>query len=308
MNISGILGYLASFGIVAGSYAIASLGLNIQFGYTGLYNFGIAAFFATGAYVESLITGGASAEHLGGFGLPVIVGVFVAMIISAFLAYVVGIPALRLKGEFLGISTLGIAETIRLIIKNEKWLAGGVWGLGDIPRPLDNFVPADFYNWFYLGLVLAVVVIIYFLSQKIVSGPWGRVLKAIREDESVAAAMGKNVYKFKMQSLILGSVIMAVGGAFYAHYIGYLSPQSFRPLMGTFIIWAMLMAGGKGNNKGAILGAFAVWGVWTFTEFLIVLLPSAIASRSGYINVILIAILFQILIRIRPQGILSEGD
>ncbi len=307
MNISGFLGYFASFAIVAGTYSIASLGLNLQFGYTGLYNFGIAAFFATGAYVEALITGGASMEHIGGFGLPVIVGVFGAMIISAILAYLVGIPALRLRGEFLGISSLGIAETVRLIITNEKWLAGGVWGLGDIPRPLGNLVAPKLYNWIYLGLVLVVVVIIYYLSQKVVSAPWGRVLKAIREDESVAAAMGKNVYKFKMQSLILGSMIMAVGGAFYAHYIGYLSPESFRPLMGTFIIWAMLMAGGKGNNKGAILGAFVVWGVWTFTEFLIDFFPAALASRSGYINVVLIAILFQILIRIRPEGILTEG-
>ena len=306
MNISGILGYLASFAIVAGTYAIASLGLNIQYGYTGLYNFGIAAFFATGAYVEAIITGGANVEHLGGFGLPVIVGVLAAMVISAILAYLIGIPTLRLKGEFLGISSLGIAETVRLILTNEKWLAGGVWGFGDIPRPLGNLVAPKMYNWVYLGLVLAVVVIIYLLVQKIVNAPWGRALKAIREDEGVAAAMGKNVYKYKMQSLILGSVIMAVGGAFYAHYIGYLSPETFRPLMGTFIIWAMLMAGGKGNNKGAILGAFTVWGVWTFTEFLVDLLPSALASRSGYINVILIAVLFQVLIRIRPQGILSE--
>ena len=266
MNISGILGYLATFAIAAGAYSIASLGLNIQFGYTGLYNFGIAAFFATGAYVEGIITGGHSMEHLGGFGLPVVVGVLAAMVISA----------------------------------------GGVWGLGDIPRPLGNLVAPKLYNWVYLGLIIVVVGIIYFLVQKITSSPWGRVLKAIREDEGVAAAMGKNVYKYKMQSLILGSVIMAVGGAFYAHYIGYLSPESFRPLMGTFIIWAMLMAGGKGNNKGAILGAFVVWGVWTFTEFLVNYLPSALASRAGYINAIFIAILFQVLIRFRPQGILSE--
>ncbi|MBS3735912.1 MAG: branched-chain amino acid ABC transporter permease [Candidatus Bipolaricaulota bacterium] len=305
MNVSGLLGYFATFAIAAGAYSIASLGLNVQFGYTGLYNFGIAAFFATGAYVEGIITGGPSMEHLGGFDLPVLVGVIAAMVVSAILAYIIGIPTLRLKGEFLGISSLGIAETIRLIITNEKWLAGGVWGLGDIPRPLGNLVGPKTYNWVYLGLVLAVVGIIYFLVQKIVKSPWGRVLKAIREDEGVAAAMGKNVYKYKMQSLILGSVIMAVGGAFYAHYVGYLSPESFRPLMGTFIIWAMLMAGGKGNNKGAILGAFVVWGVWTFTEFFVNYLPSGLASRAGYINAIFIAILFQVLIRIRPQGILG---
>lgn len=306
MDLSGILGYLATFMIVAGAYAMASLGLNLQFGYTGLYNFGIAAFFAVGAYTEALTTGRHSIEHLGGFELPMVVGILAVIIVSALLAYLIGVPTLRLKGEFLGISTLGIAETIRLIITNEKWLAGGVWGLGNIPRPLGNIVAPRFYNWVYLGLVLVVVGIVYFLSQKLVNSPWGRVLKAIREDEDVAAAMGKNVYKFKMQALVLGAVMMALCGAFYAHYIGFLSPESFRPLMGTFIIWAMLMAGGRGNNKGAILGAFLVWGIWTFTEFLVAYLPSALSSRAGYINAILVAVFFQIILRVRPQGLLGE--
>lgn len=306
MDILGILGYLASFTIVAGIYAVASLGLNIQFGFTGLYNFGIAAFYAIGAYTAALITGSPSSEHIGGFNLPILIGIVGAMVISGLLAYLIGIPTLRLRGEFLGISTLGVAETIRLFIKNEKWLTGGVWGLGNIPKPLHGLTSPKDYIWIYLALVIIAIVVVYLLIRKAVRSPWGRVLKSIREDEVVTAAMGKDVYKFKMQSLIFGAMLMGLAGALYAHYVSYISPQVFKPLMGTFIIWAMLIAGGSGNNKGAVLGAYAIWGVWVFTEFITDLLPATLASRAGYINIVAIAIIFQLLIRFRPQGLLRE--
>jgi branched-chain amino acid transport system permease protein len=132
------------------------------------------------------------------------------------------------------------------------------------------------------------------------------VLRAIREDEVSAAMSGKDIFSFKMQSLVLGSMIMGIGGALYAHYTKAISPDVFTPLYGTFIIWVMLMVGGSGNNKGAIIGAFVVWGIWIGTKFLTDLLPTTLKARAPYIRFLLIGILLEIVLIYRPRGFLGE--
>ena len=136
--------------------------------------------------------------------------------------------------------------------------------------------------------------------QQAAKSPWGRVLRAIREDELAAAASGKNVAKFKLQAFILGAVIMGIGGALYAHNIRFLSPQTFDPLLATFIIWAMLMVGGSGNNAGAILGAFIVWGIWTGTQFM----PGIFKDPN--FRFLMIGILIIAAMLLRPGGLLPE--
>ena len=156
--------------------------------------------------------------------------------------------------------SLGIAETVRLLFLNEKWLANGSKGLYRIPKFLGDWIAPDIYNYLYLAVVIVTLAALYLAVQQAVNSPWGRVLRAIREDETAAEASGKDVFKFKLQAFIMGAMIMGIGGALYAHHIRFLSPLTFDPLLATFVIWAMLMVGGSANNKGAILGAFVVCG------------------------------------------------
>ncbi len=312
-ELARISAYLVSLAIMAGIYSVFCLGLNIQWGYTGLFNIGIAGFFCIGAYTSALITTpkptGVYARYvhqLFGLDMPFIVGLIGAAIVCGIVAYLIGIPTLRLREDYLAIATLGIAETIRLIFNNEQWLANGPRGLMGLPQPLSWLVDPKHYNYVYLAIVLTVVLIIYLLIERAIRSPWGRVLRAIREDEISAAMSGKDIFKFKMQALVLGSMIMGIGGALYAHYTRAISPSVFTPLYGTFIIWVMLMAGGSGNNKGAILGAFVVWGIWIGTKFMTDMLPYTLKARAPYIRFLFIGILLEIILIYRPQGLLGE--
>ena len=189
----------------------------------------------------------------------------------------------RLRDDYLAIATLGIAETVRLLFLNEKWLANGSKGLYRIPKFLGDWIAPDIYNYLYLAVVIVTLAALYLAVQQAVNSPWGRVLRAIREHETAAEASGKDVFKFKLQAFIMGAMIMGIGGALYAHDIRFLSPLTFDPLLATFVIWAMLMVGGSANNKGAILGAFVVWGIWTGTCRCPAIM--SVVNRSGKMSV-----------------------
>jgi branched-chain amino acid transport system permease protein len=313
MEIGGIIAYLVSLAIMAGIYAVFALGLNIQWGYTGLMNFGIAGFFCIGAYTSAMITTpmptGVYAKYVHqifGLNLPFIFGLLGAAFVCGILALLIGIPTLKLREDYLAISTLGIAETFRLIFNNEHWLANGPRGLMGLPQPFQNLVDPKNYNYLYLVIIVIIVLIIYFLIERGIRSPWGRVLRAIREDEVSASMSGKDIFNFKMQSLIFGAMIMGMGGALYAHYTKAISPDVFTPLYGTFIIWVMLIAGGSGNNKGAILGAYVIWAIWIGTTFMTDLLPAALKARAPYIRFLLIGVMLEFILLYRPQGLLGE--
>ena len=313
MELSGILAYLVSLAIMAGIYAVFCLGLNIQWGYTGLFNIGVAGFFCIGAYTSAMITTpmptGIYAQYvhqLFGFNLPFVAGLLGAALMCGIIAFLIGIPTLRLGEDYLAIATLGIAETIRLIFNNERWLANGARGLTNLPQPLRDLVDPRYYNYIYLIIILIIMGLIYFAIERAIRSPWGRVLRAIREDEISAAMSGKNIFKFKMQSLVFGAMVMGIGGALYAHYTKAISPDVFTPLYGTFIIWIMLIAGGSGNSKGAILGAFVVWGIWIGSSFITDFLPYVLKARASYIRFLLIGIFLEIILIYRPRGILGE--
>ena len=326
----GILNYLVFFAITAGIYAVLCLGLNIQWGYTGLFNIGISGFYAVGAYTSALLSGPPPGpldwRIVGGFQLPFLVGLLGAIIASGIIAFFIGFLTLRLKEDYLAIATIGIAEVIRLILKNEGWLSNTVWGIKHIPSPLHKPIEtgvSDFlkghphlspwlvhfisnaYNWFYLALVLIILGLLYWISEKSIRSPWGRVLRTIREDEAVAAVSGKNVFSFKLQSFVLGAMVMGMGGSLYAHYAKFIDASSFEPLYGTFLIWVMLVTGGSGNSKGAILGAFVIWGIWAGTEFLTRQFALS-GTRAGALRIIAIGVLLELILLLRPQGILGE--
>jgi branched-chain amino acid transport system permease protein len=313
MEIGGIIAYLVSLAIMAGIYAVFALGLNIQWGYTGLFNIGIAGFFCIGAYTSAMVTTpmptGVYAQYVHqifGLDLPFVFGLLGAALVCGIVALLIGIPTLRLGEDYLAIATLGIAETVRLIFNNETWLANGPRGLMGLPQPLHNLVEPRNYNYIYLPIIVLVMVIIYLLIERAIRSPWGRVLRAIREDEVSASMSGKDIFNFKMQSLVFGSMVMGIGGALYAHYTKSISPSVFTPLYGTFIIWVMLMAGGSGNNKGAILGAYVIWGIWIGTTFLTDFMPPILKTRAPYIRYLIIGVLLEFILLYRPQGLLGE--
>lgn len=301
----GYLSQLVYFMTFAGIYAITVLGLNAQWGYTGMLNIGIAAFYAIGAYATAIVTGPPGADHIGGFGLPFPAGLAVAVVLSGAVAFLIGLVTLNLRSDYLAIATIGIAEIIRLVFTNEEWLTNGVRGIAGIPKPLDDlWVGHD--RLVFMILVLCLLALVYWAIERGYRAPWGRVLRAIREDEPATESAGKNVLVFRLQAFVFGSMVMGLAGALYAHFVGFVSPEAFRPDLATFLIWVMLIAGGSGNNRGAILGAFLIWAVWSGTDFLTSYLPDEYVTQGGALRVLLIGVLLQVILLTRPQGILPE--
>ena len=235
-----------------------------------------------------------------GIDLWFILGLAAAAAACGAIALIIGYVTLRLRDDYLAIATLGIAETVRLFFLNEKWAANGSKGLYRIPEFLGDWVSPQHYDYLYLVVVLVVLGILFLAVERVVHSPWGRVLRAVREDEVAAEASGKDVSRFKLQAFILGAVIMGIGGALYAHHIRFIAPVTFDPLLATFVIWAMLMVGGSGNNRGAILGAFVVWGIWSGTQFL----PGVFSDPN--LRLFMIGALIVAVILLRPGGLLGE--
>jgi branched-chain amino acid transport system permease protein len=298
--------YLVFFAIQALIFAVVCLGLNLQWGYTGLFNIGVVGFFAVGAYAFAILCGPSSASHLGGFELPYAVGLAGALLAAAVVAFIVGIPTLRLREDYLAIVTIGIGTVLQLIALNTAWLTGCSQGIAGIPRPATPEWLATGRNLPMLALVAAIVLVVYAALEAMVRSPWGRVLRAIREDEAAAASLGKNAFAFRLQSFVIGSSIMGLGGALYASFIGFISPADFLPIL-TFQVWAMLIVGGSGNNKGAVLGPVLMWAVWTMSGSAAqALLPPDLQAKGGAAQIILIGLVLMLTLILRPRGLIGE--
>lgn len=306
MEITGLFFYLVSLLIAGGIYALLCLALNIQWGMGGLFNAGIAGFFAVGAYTSALLTTAPTGKHVGGFELPVIVGLVGAGVLAGAAGWIVAKICVRLKSDYLAMASIGISETLRLIIVNESWLTNGSLGIAGLPRPLGNFFQGRTLDIVYLVFVWSIVLVFYLFSQRLYDSPWGRSLRAIRDNEVSAAAAGKNVEKFRVQTFVMGCAIMGVAGALAAHYFRFLSPSATDPLLVTFLVWVMLMAGGSGNNVGAIMGALGIWTLWSATEIFTSRLPPEWITRSSYIRMLLVGVLLQIVLQRFRAGIFPE--
>ncbi|MCB1883749.1 MAG: branched-chain amino acid ABC transporter permease [Geminicoccaceae bacterium] len=300
-----ILGYGVFFLTLGGVYALLALGLNVQWGYVGMLNVGIAAFFAVGAYASAILTGPADPAHLGGFGLPVWLGMSGAAFFAALLGLAIGLVTLRLRSDYLAIASIGIAEIVRLVLKNEDWLTNGVRGIAGIPRPFEALWPGN-GGLAMLLVVWGLVFLAFLLNHRAHRSPWGRVLRGIRDNEPAARAMGKNSLAFRLQAFVLGCAVMGLAGSAYAHFVGFISPEAFDPVFATFLVWVMLIAGGSGNNTGAILGALLIWGVWSGTEILTGYLPAEVQTQAGALRVLAIGVLLQAILILRPEGLLPE--
>jgi branched-chain amino acid transport system permease protein len=306
-DLLGLLSYGTFFLVFATIFGLVVLGLNLQWGFTGLFNVGVAGFVAIGAYTSALLTAPDYPNQFGGLGLPISLGWLGAMVTSGLAAFVVGVAALRLRHDYLAIATFGIAVTLQLVALNAQPLTGGPFGLQFIPKPFADVIVDNLaWNLAYLAVTATLLGLSYVALERLVRSPWGRVLRAIREDETAAESLGKRAFRFRLQAFVIGCMFMGLGGALYAHFVGYIAPEDFLPIL-TFQMWTMLIVGGSGNNLGAILGAFVVWALWTLSgNVLRELVPDEYQARAATLQVVLIGLLLVLILLVRPRGLLGE--
>ena len=290
---STFLSYLVDTFIFINIFTILALSLNLEVGVTRLMNFGKVAFFAIGAYSSALVT-------LAGY--PFWLGLACGIVIAGITGFLVSIPALRLREDYLAIATIAFGEIIRIFLLNERWLTNGPIGLRGIPRPMKEVVPMD-YQTFYLLFSFAFLVAIYLFLHRVTSSPFGRVLKAIREDELVAQALGKNTFRFKAQAFVLGSSIAGIAGSLFAHYLTFISPDMFMPTV-TFAVWTMVVVGGRGNALGIVAGAALIQFMERTTRIMKDVADIGIEPTN--LRMILLGLLLILFIMYRPQGIFRE--
>lgn len=353
-----MIGYIVLLVCTIALFALFCVGLNLHWGYTGLLNFGHVAFLLIGAYSVALL-----AQQ----GWPLWLAAIAGMVLAAGLGLVMGLASLRLRNDYLGIVTVGLAEVLRIVTQNETGLTQGSFGVQAYPIALQGWEPttwqrglliggllaiaawgyrrlwqwwrqsasrgrhwlgaiaavgglvilpptiwglADYSNYPRSGqmlLLLASLVIAVEAVERLVRSPWGRVLKAIREDEEVAIALGKNVLAYKLQSLALGGAIAGLAGAFYAWQLTAIYPDNFRPQL-TFDAWTMLVLGGTAHSFGPILGAIIFWLYDSLTQFLLPAILPLDGAQIGALRVALVGLLLMVLMIGRPQGVLGRKE
>jgi branched-chain amino acid transport system permease protein len=247
--------YLASLFMFGAIYALLALGLNFQWGHTGLVNLGFVAFFAIGAYAAALLTLG---------GVPFVIAAALATALGGLAAYPVGRITLRLQDDYLAIVTFGFAEVVRTIVLNVPW-TGGANGLTGI-LPLFGGLSSELRPYVQLALALVIVALVLLLMHRLTESPYGRLLRAIRDSALAARSLGKSTERYRLLSLVLGSAIAGLAGAIYAHYIAYVSPDQFDTSL-TFIVFTGVVIGGC-SHWGAAIGTVIFIGVMEGTRFL----------------------------------------
>jgi branched-chain amino acid transport system permease protein len=284
----------------------------------------------------------AAAGYLGGLGLPVLLGWLVGGVFAAGAAWLVGKVSLGLRSDYLAIATLGIAEIILAILKNENWLTRGVKNVTGLPRPIPNERDLQSMPWIsdlaarfgsdvittagivsrlgYALLFTAVLLVILWLAERALYSPWGRMMRAIRDNRDAAEAMGKDVTRRHLQIFVLGSAVIGIAGAMLVTLDGQFTPGSYNPLRYTFLIWVMVIVGGSGNNWGAVLGGFLIWYVWVMAEpfgsWIMSTLTAGMAPGSfwqqhllaagPHIRFLLMGLILLLVLRFAPQGLIPE--
>lgn len=385
------------------AYALIALGLNIQWGYGGLFNFGIMGFMMIGGFAVTfisypingtfwasdgpimlaravlafgagmlLVVGARNAHRIGikrgwrtallvlawavaymiyrsqidpavkyieanagwvgGLGLHPVLGWAFGGLLAAGIAYIVGRICLGLRTDYLAIATIGISEIVRALLKNMDWLTRGTLTVSPIPWPTP--VPQDLQaqgvsiaNSFilarlgYLAIVVVILGLIFFLVQRAYGGPWGRMMRAIRDNHIAAASMGKNITARQLEIFILGSVMMGIGGAILVSFGRIYDPGSFQPINHTFLIWVMVIVGGAGNNWGAIFGALLIYITWMISDPVAQFLFNSISaqtsewgwgaipeiqSRASQMRVLVLGLVISVALRFAPRGLIPE--
>lgn len=306
-------------------FALAAIGLNLHFGYTGLLNFGQVAFMAAGAYGVGITTNT--------LGAPLWVGIIVGLLAGVVLGLILGLPTLRLRADYLAIVTIAVGEIIRLIVRAATLsdVTGGSNGINGFANSFQSWNPfnnSETYGFRVFGrlnlefsgadlweLVVgwSLVLLSVFIVWRLVKSPWGRVLRSIREDEDAATALGKNVYRFKMQSLILGGSFGTLAGMFYAIQQNSVQPDNYATQQTFFALTAAIL-GGLATIWGPVIGAMLFWIILSFTENVLIelidngIMPDEIMERSqvGPVRFMLVGLTLMLLMIFRPQGIFGD--
>ncbi len=298
------------------AYALAALGLAIHFGYTGLLNFGQAGFMALGAYGFAISTLS--------FGFAVWGAVLVGVGASVVFALVLGIPTLRLRADYLAIVTIAAAEIVRLLFTTNTFQSitgsanglsgykGGFAGLNPIPEGRYGFGPFEYneYDWWLRIVAWSIVALACLFTWQIMRSPWGRVIKGIREDEDAVRALGKNVYSYKMQSLILGGVFGTIAGMIFVLPRAVV-PSNYQTSL-TFFIYAILLLGGASTILGPVIGSMVFWVLLSFFSGFIARaveagwIPFITSIQAGQLRFILVGVAIMLIVIFRPQGIFGN--
>jgi branched-chain amino acid transport system permease protein len=290
-----VTAYLVAVGIVALIYMLLAIGLNLQYGYTGLINFGVVAFFAIGAYASALLT-------LQGW--PLLPAFVVAMLAAGAVAYPIGLLSLRLSDDYLAVVTLGFSEVVRLVIQQEEWLTNGVQGLPGIPRLFQSLGIGSWAEPATLAALALCNLAAIGLMLHLVRSPYGRLIQAIRDDEVAVEAIGKDPRRLKVQVFMLGSALAGLAGAFYAHFITYLSPDQFLPLV-TFYVWIAMIIGGTGRTTGAVAGSLILMVFLEGSRFARDWIPGVSEVQMASVRLALVGLALMLFTVYRPQGIMG---
>jgi branched-chain amino acid transport system permease protein len=291
-----MVAYLVAVGIIALIYMLLTIGLNLQYGYTGLINFGVVAFFAIGAYTSALLT-------LHGWALPP--AFVVAIIVAALVAYPIGLLSLRLSDDYLAVVTLGFSEVVRLAIQEEKWLTHGVQGLPGIPRMFQSLGIGEYAELATLAVLILCNLAAIGLMVHLVRTPYGRLIQAIRDDEVAVEAIGKDPRRLKVQVFMLGAGLAGLGGAFYAHFITYLSPDQFLPLV-TFYVWIAMIIGGTGRTTGAVAGSLILMVFLEGSRFARDWIPGVSEVQMASVRLAMVGLALILFTIYRPQGMMGS--
>ncbi len=308
----------------------------------------IAGYFVARIYFEPATeaieaVNSAKTGYLGGLGLPIIFSWLIGGLFAAGIAWFIGKIALGLRSDYFAIATLGISEIVIAILKNEDWLARGVKNVTGLERPVPYELDLQGSSWFnnfttwlsadvveassifvklcYAGLFLTVLVVIITLSERALKSPWGRMMRAIRDNEQAAGAMGKNIKSRHLQIFIIGSAVIGIAGAMLTTIDGQFTPGSYQPLRFTFLIWIMVIIGGSGNNWGSVLGGFLIWFVWIEAEPAGLWLMDGVTSTlskdnplrthllesAPHMRLVIMGVILLVVMRFAPRGLIPES-
>lgn len=315
-----LLSFLVGLATVATVYALLALALDVQFGHTGLLNFGHVAFFGVGAFASAIVTlpppGSAAyldagASYQVGLGLPVPAGMLAAMVAGGLLAAGVGALGLRLSSHYLAVATFALAEIVHAVLANEIWLTRGQFGITNVPQPgKGTLVPVEFYPLATLAVVAAVTGLAWALLGRATDAPFGRALRAVRDDELAARSLGRAAFGLKLRAFVLGGVLAGLAGSLFTHALGVVHVEQFVPLV-TFQVWLAVLLGGAGRHLGVVAGAFVFIALREGTRFLdavpgLEALARANPSFVPSLRYVLIGSMLILVVRFFPSGLLPE--
>jgi branched-chain amino acid transport system permease protein len=289
-------GYLVAILTFVSLAVLLGFALNVQWGQAGMINFGLAGFYGVGAYTAAIL----SKQGVDGFTATV-----AAIATTAAISAIVSLATLKLREDYLAITTLAFSESVRLVLMNETWLTGGTNGIRDIPRPLIGLIGGDQYEAFFLGMCLVLVAIVYLMLDRIIRSPFGRALRAVREDDLVAATLGKNVLTLRVKAFAIGGAVIGLAGALHAYYFTYIDPGEFAGFI-TVYAFMTVIVGGKGSNRGLLMGACTVMVLLEGTRFLKDFVPFLSAQQAASLRLAMIGAGLILILIFKPDGLSAE--